>query len=95
MHVVHGHTIKRCLQSQLIGTPSPDEIEKIQRKDIRKVLKAMPTVPAKNLTKFYSKAPAPAIEILKETLKFDHMRRSVVMVPVETQWDGAHEKQIC
>lgn len=70
----------------LIGTPEPDELEKIIRKDIRAVLKKRPTVPAKDLTKVFSKAPAAAIKILEGSLKFDQQKRAPVKKLMNDSW---------
>lgn len=69
----------RILQSQMIGSPATDEIAKIMRTEIREVLSERPVIAAKNMAVVFAKAPAPAIEILVQSLKFDPEKRSVDM----------------
>lgn len=75
----------------MIGSPSKSEIAKIKRGDIRQVLLERPVIEPKDLSKVFAKAPAPAVQILGESLKFDPEKRSVVMALL----GGANWQFVC
>ena len=73
----------------MIGTPAKDEFEKIHRTDIRKVLEAKTTVKPQDLNKYFLNVPAPAVDIVAASLRFDPDKRSVRM----TRCDVAGHEQ--
>lgn len=70
----------------MIGTPAKDEIAKIKRTDIRQVLSERSVIEPKDLSKVFLKAPAPAVQILGESLKFDPEKRSLVSKLLVNPW---------
>jgi len=62
----------------LIGTPAKDEFAKIHRSDIRRVLEAKKTLKPKDLNKYFSNVPGPAVDIVAASLKFDPDKRATV-----------------
>jgi mitogen-activated protein kinase 1/3 len=70
----------------MIGSPSKSEIAKIKRGDIRQVLLERPVIEPKDLSKVFAKAPAPAVQILGESLKFDPEKRSPVSKLLVNPW---------
>lgn len=72
---------------KLIGTPSKAEIAKITRTDIRDALMKRPSLPAQKFPAvFGGKVPAPAIEILIQSLKFDPDTRATVGAMMLNPW---------